>query len=337
MDEEARRRPPTMRDIASVLGVTVTTVSKSLRNHPDVSPQMRRKVLEAADTLNYVPNTFARGLRSNRSTFVPVLITDIANPYFSEIIDGVESVLRTEGYDILIFDTKEKSDLEISIISKIIGIKPAGVILTPARSSALAVPALRSAEIPYVLTNRYLARGEDNYVVADDMRAAYLAAQHLITRRSSNVIFVNGSMGISCAADRLDGYRKALSDYNVPFNSGLLYGDCNNQKDGYNAAKDIFAHHKPPLSVLAYSDFVASGVLRFALEAGLEIPGEVAVMGIDNIDLYSFAHPSLSTVTLAKHEIGAAAANLLLRLIGGDKLSEEQIVLGPELVVRESA
>lgn len=326
-----------MKDIANALGVTVTTVSKSLRNHPDVSPQVRKKVLDTAEALQYVPNAFARSLRSKTSTFVPLIITDIANPYFSDIIDGSEQVLRSKGYDILIFDTKDKNEIESSIVSKIVGIKPAGVILTPARSSSFALPALRSAGIPYVLTNRYLTRGADNYVVADDFRAAYLATEHLIRRRSANVMFVNGSMEISCSADRLAGYRKALSDYDIPFSDALVYGDCNTQKEGYEAAREILSIHRSPLSILAYSDFVASGIIRFSLEIGRAIPDEVAVIGIDNIDLYSFTHPSLSTVTLARRDIGGEAANLLLRLMSGDKRPAEQIVLAPELVVRESA
>lgn len=330
-------RPPTLRDIAEALGVTVTTVSKSLRNHPDVSAGMRERVLAQAREMNYAPNALARSLRSRNSALVPMVITDIANPYFSEVVRGAEEVLSARGYDILIFDNKESADRDLALVHKLRSISPAGVILTPAMGDGSSAHALAAAGIPHVLASRHLAEGSHNCVVADDLAAAYIAADHLIRARSRNVILVNGSLEISCAAERLKGYKAALAEHGIPSREDCVYTNCNDRAAGYAAAQEIFAAHEPPFAVLGYSDFVASGILRFALERGVSIPHEVAVMGIDNIDLYSFTHPSLSTVGLAKYEIGREAARLLIRAIDDEHAPTERIVMAPWLVLRESA
>ena len=332
-----KRRPATLRNIAEALGVTVTTVSKSLRNHPDVSAATRERVLAQAQEMNYAPNALARSLRSQTSAFVPMIITDIANPYFSEVVRGAEEVLSARGYDILIFDNKEDVDRDLALVHKLRSINPAGVILAPALGNGRSAAALAAAGIPYVLANRHLVEGDHDCVVADDFAAAHIGTDHLIRRRSREVIFVNGSLQISCAAERLRGYKAALDQHVIPFREDRVYPNCNDQAAGYAAAQEIFAAHEPPFAILGYSDFVASGVLRFALERGVSIPDDVAVMGIDNIDLYSFTHPGLSTVGLAKYEIGRDAAKLLIRAIDDDHAPTERIVMDPWLVLRESA
>jgi LacI family transcriptional regulator len=332
-----KRRPATLRHIAEALGVTVTTVSKSLRNHPDVSAATRERVLAQAELMNYAPNVLARSLRSQNSGLVPMIITDIANPYFSEVVRGAEDILSARGYDILIFDNKEDVDRDLALVRKLRSISPAGVILTPALGNGRSAAALAAAGIPYVLANRHLAEDSHNCVVADDFAAACIGTNHLVRTRSRKVILVNGSLEISCAAERLRGYKAALEEHGVPFREDCVYTDRNDRAAGYAAAREILAAHEPPFAVLGYSDFVASGVLRFALERGVSIPDEVAVMGIDNIDLYSFTHPALSTVGLAKYEIGREAAKLLIRTIDDDHARAERIVMAPWLVLRESA
>lgn len=330
-------RPATLRDIAERVGVTITTVSKSIHDHPDISVAMREKIQQTAKELNYTPNLLASSLRRNRSIFIGLIITNSGNPYFARLIEGAQEEISSRNYHTIIIDNKEDPVEELAIVRQLRGLSIAGVMITPAKGNRESVALLKEFDIPYVLVNRYLDQDSDSYVMVDDYEAAYLATDYLIKNRSDKVLFVNAFEGISSARDRLRGYKTALLDNGLAIHGDRVYPGNAGQEAGYEVAAKILRRHELPYSILCYSDLVALGVLRFFLSSDVKVPDDVAIMGIDNIDLLSFMHPSLSTVDLPKQTIGRESAKILFDLIEDPDRAEKRLVLKPTLVVRETA
>jgi len=331
-------RSATLKDIAEKLNVSVTTISKALNNHPDISETRRKEILEMVEKLNYVPNTMAKSLRNRKTNFIGLIVSDNANPYYARVIRGVEEVLSVQGYHTLIFNNNEDPEKEMLFLQELRSINVAGVIITPALGNQKSTELLKKFQIPYVLANRYIDRNKDNYVIVNDLQAGYMATRYLLENRYKNVLFINGNEHISAARDRYEGYIAAMEEKGVQISPDWIYNNGITQEDGYNFTKKIIKTHKPPFSLLCFSDYVATGAMKALNESGVSMPKEVAVMGIDDIDMFSFMHPGLTTVHVPKKDLGLKSAEMLLNLIKEpDKIKERQIVLEPRLVVRDSA
>ena len=162
------KRDVTLKDIAEKLQVSVTTISKAINNHPDISRGRRKQISELIEKMGYVPNTMARTLRSKKSKFVGLIISDNSNPYYARVVKGVEETLSLQGYHTIIFSNDEDPEKEIRFISELRSIKVAGIIITPALGNTETVDMLKKFNIPYVLAHRYLNKENDNYIIADD-------------------------------------------------------------------------------------------------------------------------------------------------------------------------
>ena len=327
----------TLKDIAKELEVSVTTVSKAIHNHPDISDSRRKQILSLVKKMQYVPNSIAQSLRTRKSKFIGLIISDNTNPYYSMLIQGVEREISSRNFYTIIFNNNEDVDKELGFISELRSLNVAGIIITPALNDEKSVAILRKYHIPFVLANRYINREEDSYVIADDIKAAYLVSDYLIKNRSKNLIYINGYEEISSARDRKQGYINALQDNKINILIENIYNGVINQAGGYQITKDILKRHKLPFSILCYSDYVASGVIKGLSENGIKIPEEVAVAGIDNIELFSFSHPSLTTVDIPKSQIGSECVKILFNLMKDRNYKKNRIVFEPKLIIRESA
>ena len=318
--------------------LSITTISKALNNHPDI-PEVRKKEIKAlVERMNYVPNTMAKSLRNKKTNFIGLVVSDNSNPYYARVVKGVEAYLSLQGYQPLIFNNNEDAEKELLFIKELRSINVAGVILTPALGNTDSVDLLKKFRIPYVLANRYLDRNKDNYVIVNDYQAGYIATRYLIEKRGKKVLFINGNEQISAARERFEGYLSAMKEMGVTVKKDWIYNNNTTQEDGYNQTRKILSMHKPPYSLLCFSDYVAIGAMKAIYEKGLRIPQDVAVMGIDDIDLFAFVHPGLTTVNVPKRELGHKSAELLISLIRDpEKVKGRQIVLEPKLVIRESA
>lgn len=331
-------RSATLRDIANELKVSVTTVSKALNKHPDISEGRRKEILELVEKLNYVPNSMAKNLRSQKTRFVGLIVSDNANPYYARVIRGVEEVLSMHGYHTLIFNNNENPEKEILFIKELRSINVAGVIITPALGNSESILLLNEFHIPNVLAHRYINKNEDNYVIADDIQAGYIATKYLIENRHEKILFINGNPKISAASDRYAGYKIALQEKGISLRDDLIYNSGVTQEDGYIVTQDIIKNHGTHYSLLCFSDYVATGAMKAFNENGISMPDDVALMGIDDIDIFSYMHPGLSTVHIPKKDLGIKSAELLINLINNsEKYKEERIILSTNLIIRDSA
>lgn len=327
----------TLKDIAEELNVSVTTISKAINNHPDISTVRRQQVIELLEKRNYIPNYMAKNLRGFDSKFIGLIVSDNTNPYYAMAIKGVESVLSKHGFFTLIFNTNEQISTECNFVREMLGIGIAGVLITPAMGNTESLDILSSNSIPYVCLHRYASKGKGPYVVADDVEAAYLGTKYLLEKYKRPVILINASRVISTAQNRFEGYCKALSEEGLAFNPELVIENVITQSQGYETAKELIKKVRKNISIICYSDYVATGVIMCLIESNIRIPQDITLVGIDGISMFSYIYPGLTTVHLPKFELGAIGAELLLNLINGQKEIETKISLKPALHIMGTA
>lgn len=337
-----REKAATLKDIAKKLDVSVTTISKALKNHPDISKERREQILAAVDELNYVPNAMASNLRMRSTRFVGLIVSNNANPYFAEVVSGIEKVLSKEGYFTLMFNNGEDAERELKFVNELRSINVAGVIITPACGNSESVEVLRASKIPFVLLNRYINKDRDNYVVANDYMSGYQGTKRLIERGPRPVYYFNLNTSISAARERLAGYHDALNEAGIDVRKEWIIDNIQSPEVAYNAITDLYKKQGREFSVLCYSDYVALGALKALNELGISVPDEVAVLGIDGISVSKYLTNPLTTMYVDKFKLGAESANLLLALIennheGNQKLPEKHIVIDSKLIIGKTS
>jgi len=318
-----------MRDVARVAGVSVNTVSRALAGKPDVSPSTRAKVLAVAERLGYRPNRLARGLRSNKTGTIGVIVTDIANPYFGALVKGVERTAREFDLNIILQDTNENYACEKEAIQVMLAERVDGLLITPVQTKTETIEKLKESGLPFVLLGRYFDNLETNYVVTDDIQGGYLATEHLIEHGHIRIAMINGPVYISSAKERFEGYKKAFAHYGIELDDSLVSTGAITMADGYRAVKALIRRRRRPTAVFCYSDFVAFGVMGAIREAGLHIPDDIAVVGYDDVEISSFWEIPLTSVRIPREELGREAVKILVNKIN----SEEKTYLKKKIPV----
>ena len=325
-----------MKDIANRLNISVTTVSKVINNHPDISEKTRIDVMKTIEEMGYVPNIMAANLRRNKGNMVGLVLSDISKPYFSRVIHGYESTLNAAGYHTLIFNSMEQADREIQLLKQISSINLAGIIIDPAQNSR-SQSILKQIGIPYVFSNRFFNADTDYYVAADNKKVGYIATMHLISRKPGYpIICINGPDAISPTILRYAGFKKAIIESGIFLDEQYIYHDHYDFQDAYRTGKKIATRLSPPFSVFCSTDLIAIGVLRALYDCGIKVPEDVGVIGVDDIEMASYLTPALSTVSLPKELIGEMSAKILISKMIGQPINVPRCLLEPKLVIRET-
>lgn len=338
MKKEKRTRV-TLQQVADHAGVSRATASLVVRNSPHISAATRDKVMESIRALGYVYDRVAANLRSQRSSTVGLIITEIANPFFSELLIGVHQELDKEGYTVILgttFDLLSKQDV---LLSTMLEYRVGGVILsTVSGSSQEAIERLNQWDIPVVLATREPSTGGNyDYVGIDNETGAKLAVNHLIKRGHRKIAFLGGVSGSSAWKYRKQGYFNTLREAGIEVDESLIIEAPATRHGGVEAIKQILNHPDPPTAAFCYNDIVALGVMTGLKEVGRTPGQDFSVVGFDNIQETSLSTPSLTTVDAFPRLIGTRAANLLHQRIEGLMDESKRIILEPELVVRESS
>jgi len=327
----------TIKDVAREVGVSINTVSRALNGKPDVSSETRRLVLKTAQRLNYMPNKLARGLRSNKTGIIGVIVADIANPFFSAVVKGMGKAAKELGYSIILQDTSENYKNEEEAIQIMISEQVDGLLITPVQTEKRSIHMLQESGIPFVLVARYFDDADTDYVVADDVQGGYLATAHLIEKGHEKIAFINGPAYNSSAIERFQGYKKALEEHDIGLNESLIRNGALTMEDGYTYGKALLMDHDPqPTALFTFSDFVALGAMKAVREAGLRIPEDIAIVGYDDIDFAFCLESPLTTIRFPKREIGEEAISVLEKKIDGQKC-HSNLKIPVELVIRQSS
>ena len=286
-----------MADIAEDLGVSLMTVSKALRNHSDISEKTRKRVIKRARERGYEPNWLARGLATRRTHMVGLIIPDLMHSFFAEVAKGVASVLDPSGYQVTISNSDESPANEERQISALVARGVDGLLIGSAQrdsGGAKIFKSLRTRKIPYVLFDRLPASAAGaHYVGVDDEKVGWLATEHLIEQGCRTIAHLRGHE-VSTGVDRVRGYRKALARCGLEFSSRYVVRAGNKEESGIEAMRKLLRLTPRPDGVFCYNDAIAACAIRVALEAGLRVPSDVAIIGSGNFRHSDFLRvPSL--------------------------------------------
>lgn len=325
-----------MRDVAERAGVSVTTVSHVVNNTRKVNPETRDRVEQAMLTLGYHPNVLARSLRRGESHTIGIILPDNTNPYFAEVVRGIEDSSFSQGYSVILCNSDNDLEKERLYTNVLLEKQVDGVIFVAAGLSAKNIENLKKRGVPFVLVDRRVPETEADYVLGDNQGGGFLAANHLIELGHRAIACLAGPEGVKLSSERIAGYRQALQAADIPYNPGwVVEGDFQYQS-GYDAAQRLFASQPAPTAIFACNDLMAIGVYRYAHEHGFNIPEKLSVVGFDDVRLAAYTNPPLTTIRQSKHEMGTLAARLLLERMARPDLAPRLEILNTQLIVRES-
>ncbi len=324
----------TLKDVAQQAGVSVSTASYVLNGKKKVRWDTEQKILRAATEVGYIPNQAARGLRIGRSHTVGIIIPDITNVFFPDIVRGVEDILHVENYNAILCNSDNNSDKEYQYVNTLVSKDIDGIIfIGTAKSRDVLEIASRK---PVVLVDRII---EDRYssVTAKNYIGGFLATEHLIRCGYRRIALFSGPLYAAPFQDRLRGHQDALRKYGIPEDPDLLF-ECDNTDiyHGYHTTVALLQSSLKADSIFAANDLLAFGALRVLWKAGISVPEEFGIVGYDDIMQAALGTPALTTIHQPKYEMGQEAARLLLQQIRNQDCTCQHITLEPTLVVRET-
>ena len=335
----------TLKDIAEQLNISVTTVSKALKDYPDVSKKTKMQVKELAKTLNYKPNTFAVNLRTKESKTIGLIIPVIVHHFFSNVIKGIISQAEKKGYLVIILQSDESYELEKKQVELLLSQRVDGIIISLANGTADFghLNEVLSQEKPLVMFDKIAKIVKCSKVIIDDRKAAYTATQHLIDTGCKRIAHFRGALLPQNSIDRFLGYKKALLDNNLPYDPSLVYiCECGDMsfEEGKKNAKQLLEDHDDVDGIFINTDLVAIGAMTEFQQMGVKIPEDISIVGFSNWFMSSVISPSLTTINQPGIEMGKAAFKLLFKEIRKKKENRpivyKEITLETGLVKRES-
>jgi LacI family transcriptional regulator len=330
--------PVTMMDIAKDLNVSVVTVSKVLGNQGRISDATRQRVLRRAKKLNYQMNWVARSLVTRRTYTIGLLLPEFAHPFFAEIARAVANTVRPQGYHVVIASFEEDPELEASEVDSLLARQVDGLIIASAQPSRRAgvFKRVNERETPYVLIDRPVRGLSACFVGVDNRAIGRLATEHLIAGGCKRIGCLRGP-GLGIAGDRLEGYRRALKAAGCPPEEHYIINGGHGDDSGYDGMREMLKRRPLPDGVVCYNDPVAIGAIKAVLEAGLHLPGDIAVVGAGNVHYGDVLAVPLTSIDQGTRRIGVQAAELLMARIASKRpMRPKTILITPKLVERES-
>ena len=331
----------TIKDIARLANVSHTTVSRALNDKSRICKETKEKILSIAKELNYRPDFIARSLVSKRTRTLGLVITTIANPFYTELAQGIEATANELGYNIILCCTRSDLSTERQFIDMLRSKGVDGIIFTSAHINDPNIAALTDEGFPMVLVNRrtYLpiVKERVDYVGIDNVRGGFLAVEHLIRLGHERIGVIGGSSESSVGFERVEGSKRALEAYGLrEMGNYFLEGDFL-KGSGFQGGKTFIKMTDPPTAVFATNDHMALGAYEAILGEGLQIPEGIALVGFNDIEFSAIRGVELTTIGQKKYEMGTLAVNMLVKRIEGEEVEpSREIILEPELIIRKT-
>lgn len=335
------KKKTTIKDIANVLGITPSAVSKALNNHPRISKQTKEAVIQVAANLNYQPNHLASALRKGKSNLVGVIIPKANSHFFSSIIEKIEDILNAKGYNVIIAQSNESYKKECRTIDALLFTQVDGIIASMANETVKLdyYNKIKAKGIPLILFDRGENDLNVDYVGIDDYMSSHIVIEHLVEQGCKRIAHIGGFSHTRIYKNRIRGYIDALKKHNLPFEDSLIY-ECNLRKnDGREVMKKILDLPNRPDGVYISGDYAALGALEVMKEQNIKVPEDIALVGFSNEPFSAIATPGISSVEQHSDKIGELAANTFLRRIANpeEEVTLNKMILNPELIVRASS
>jgi LacI family transcriptional regulator len=329
-----------IKELARELKLSVSTVSKALHDSYEISEETKRRVLETAARLNYVPNPYASSLRGRKSKNIAVVIPEVADSFFSLAINGIESVAKEKGYHVLICLTHERLENERAILKEFQGGRVDGVLMSVSRETSQSnhISDLMSGGLPLIFFDRVCEDIETAKITTNDFESGYKAAEHLVQQGCDNIAFLSISKSLSISNKRLEGYLQALKDYNVKSHKSNIVLCTNDAKQNFRLIKKLLQQKNKPNGLVASVEKLTTTVYMVCDMLKLKIPNDVKVVCFSNLETAAILDPSLTTITQPAFEMGRAAATVLFKALEKTNfdVAKENLVIPSTLMARRS-
>lgn len=330
--------PVTIKDIAKRVGVSHTTVSRALRGSTLISGEMRERIRQAAAEMGYQPSAAARSLKTNRSQVLGVIVSSLEDPFFAEILQGIEERAQENGYGLFVAASQHSLARERAIVKTMRTHRVDGVIICSTSFSAVQARQLFEFGFPTVVVNNQSADTFRYSIYHDDVDGSRRLTRRLIELGHRRIAYLGNAQSGRTTLDRLDGFRQAMQSAGLPVLPEYVHQVPGGKPEhGLNGAVRLLALPVRPSAIVCFNDLMAIGALKAARQAGLETPADLSVTGFDNIAMSAYAHPALTTFDQPRRTMGLEAARLLLDLLGDRPDPGENVIMFPgRLLERES-
>lgn len=326
----------TIREVAALAEVSPATVSRVL-NGTIVDPVLAARVRTVVAQLNYRPSNAARSLRTRRTRVWGLVISDIRNPFFTDVARGVEDTAQQAGYGLVLCNADEQLAKERAYIDLVVDERVAGVIVSPASPRETNLEPLAAHGIPVVAVDRTVERTPVDSVVVDNVAGAREGVQHLYDAGFRRIACITGPDWTTTGRERLEGYAAALAGCGVEYDPGLVVTSDYKQEGGASAMRQLLAARKPPDAVLVANGVMGMGALSVAHDAGVVIPDDLGLVCFEDAPWMSLTAPTVTAVAQPTYAIGCEAARLLIGRIEGDQSPARRVIMGTELHARQSS
>ncbi|ADR20736.1 LacI family transcriptional regulator [Marivirga tractuosa] len=333
----------TIKDIAKELGVSPSTVSRALKDHPDISSNTKKQINDLAQKLNYQPNTVALSLRQSKTNTLGVIIPEIAHFFFSAVISGIEDIAHDAGYHVIITQSNESFEREVMNTKALFNSRVDGILMSVSRETENYdhLQSLLDYDIPLVFFDRIIDSLNACKVIVNDEQGAYEATTHLIEQGCYRIAHLAGPQNLAISKNRLNGYKAALADNRYMIDDNLIkVCGLGTFEEAESITNEILDYRFPPDAIFANNDVAAYGAMMAIRKKKLRIPEDIAIVGFSNWRFSSLIQPALSSVTQPGFKMGQEATRLLMKQINkadDEESITETISLKTNLVVRESS
>ena len=329
----------TIKDLAKKLNISVSTVSRALRNASDINPETKRAVLALAKELNYEPNVMAQGLVKRKTKIIGIIVPVIHSNYFSEALSGMTEIASEYDFHLMFCQSNEDAIQEIKCIKKLVACHVDGLLISVSKdtSDASELEKVKKMGIPIVMFDRTIANFPCHKVVVNEYEGAYKAVAHLIKKGCKRIAHIAGPVNASVSINRMKGYTDALADHKIPLQQNLIYR-CNNfEEDALDAIKKLVRSKPLPDGIFFINDLSAITAIRYLQKKGIDVPGSIKIAGFNDDPVSSIVEPSLTTVMQPGYEIGKLAMRMLVDEIASPATEFQNIQLRTQLIVRNSS
>jgi LacI family transcriptional regulator len=330
----------TIYDIARALDISPATVSRGLKDHPGIRKDTKKRILDAALKMGYQHNTFARNLRVRKTNTIGVIIPRLNSYFMSTVIAGMEKVANDRGYNLIISQSQESVKKEIASVNTMFNSRVDGILVSLAFDTENIdhFNAMLKKEIPIIFFDRIAEHTKCTSIIIDNTRAGYDATLHLLDQGCQRIVYVGGSLSRNVYADRLKGYKLALAEKGVNYDSSLTIINTLSEQAGSDSAQYIMKMNPRPDGIFAANDTAAVACIRDLRQAGIRVPEDIAVVGFNNDPISRVIEPNLTTIHYPGQEMGEIAATTLINSINSmPSANLNTLVLRHNLIIRQSS
>lgn len=329
-----------MKDIAEEMGLSIVTISKALRNHPDIAKATRERILKRVQELNYRPNLMARSLVTGRSSLIGLVVPDLIHPFFAEIAKVFSSALRKRNLFLLVCSSDGDPVLEQQEIEHMLAHRLDVLVVASSQKTPDGLRRVSESGPPLILLDRNFASFPCNFVGADDYKIGELATEHLVATGRKRIAHIRGPEN-NVGRRRLEGYRDTLASHGLTVPESYVvtpFASTDGRESGARTMRDILALKPRPDAVFCFNDAIAMGAMTTIFDAGLRVPQDIAIIGCGNHHYGDTLRVPLSTVDQKVEQMGIRAAKMVFSLLDGAEAARpRKVIVEPELIVRESS